>query len=53
MMILIAVSGCGSLNAALFANPRLTLAAAREGHMPKFLSLINKKNKNSLYQLQL
>ena len=48
MMILIAVSGCGTLNATLFANPRLTLAAAREGHMPKFLSLINERTKTPI-----
>ena len=43
MMIIVGLSAYGTLNGTLFACPRLTLAAAREGHMPTFLSFINKK----------
>lgn len=43
MMIIVGLSAYGTLNGTLFACPRLTLAAAREGHMPTFLSYINKK----------
>lgn len=43
MMIIVGLSAYGTLNGTLFACPRLTLAAAREGHMPKFFSLIMKK----------
>ena len=41
MMTLVGLAAYGTLNGTLFAVPRLTLAAAREGHMPKFLSFIH------------
>lgn len=48
MMTIIGLAAYGTLNATLFAVPRLTLAAAREGHMPKFFSLIRKKTQSPL-----
>lgn len=48
MMAIIGLASFGTLNATLFAVPRLTLAAAREGHMPKFFSLIRKKTQSPL-----
>ena len=44
MMTLVAFSAYGTLNGTVFVTPRLTLAAAREGHMPTVLSLIHKKS---------
>jgi len=43
MMTMVGLSAYGTLNGTLFACPRLTLAAAREGHMPTFFSFIHKK----------
>jgi len=43
MMTIVGLSAYGTLNGTLFACPRLTLAAARKGHMPSFFALINKK----------
>ena len=44
MMVLVALSAFGTLNGTLFACPRLTMAAAREGHMPYVFSLLHKKS---------
>ena len=44
MMVLVGLSSYGTLNGTMFACPRLTLAAAREGHMPFIFSLIHRKN---------
>jgi len=44
MMVLVGLSSYGTLNGTLFACPRLTLAAAREGHMPFVFSLINQNS---------
>ena len=48
MMVLVALSAYGTLNGTLFACSRLTLAAAREGHMPGFFSFINTKSKTPI-----
>jgi len=44
MMVLVALAAFGTLNGIFFACPRLTMAAAREGHMPYVLSFLYKKN---------
>ena len=48
MMVLVALSAFGTLNGSFFACPRLTMAAARERHMPFVFSLLHKKNEQPI-----
>lgn len=44
MMVLVAFAAFGTLNGTFFTCPRLTMAAAREGHMPYVFSFLYRKN---------
>jgi len=46
--ILVACSTFGTANANAFAGGRLTFAAAREGHLPRFLAMIHTKRRTPL-----
>merc|ERR1719450_1901728 len=47
-MILVAIASYGSLNMNFYVASRSVLAAARQGHMPRLLSLIHKRIKSPM-----
>lgn len=42
MPLIVACSTFGTMNNGILAGARTTIAAARQGHLPKFMALINK-----------
>jgi amino acid transporter len=51
MPLLVSILLIGSLNSTLFSASRYLYAGAREGHLPSFISIVNKEHDSPRFAL--